>query len=230
MKKIFLWMFILMWTGVCAATPVSQVWWQRTDPGATWQEWTFSSNANPAVPETYSNPYGIPSASISATGDAWGPAGWYSSWLGRSGVWHGDVTTILLTIPNAQVPNPYKEIWVEVGFRGFLLPDPAFPEFGPEYAPNLDAWIGGNPVNDVVSLGNTIEFSGDGWKKLVIGWRIYPNPDLEQIFLAFHDSGADIDYVTVDSICIPEPASLGLILSNRPVKHRGDRECVCRIC
>ena len=64
------------------------------------------------------------------------------------------------------------------------------------------------PGGQVSDLGSNITTEPDGWKVLTIGWRIEPNPEWEEILLQFQDSGADVDYVIVDTICIPEPATL----------------------
>lgn len=170
--------------------------WRTSPPGmgpTTFQHWTFDTNDSVAViPEVYTNAHGTPTADITATGDIHDPAGWYDEYLGEFGVWHADTTTATLYIPNNPVTNDYKEIWVEVGFRGILT----------DYS-ILD------PTAGITFLGQNIE--GIGWKTLTIGWRIEPNPDEETIYLEFHDSGADIDYIIVDTICIPEPMTLSLL-------------------
>ncbi len=191
----------------------ADVWWQRGDAGSTWEDWSFSTNANPAAPEQYYNPYGIPSASVIVEGVVHTDLpGWYADYLGRTGVWHGDFASVALTINNAPIQNPYKEVWVEVGFRGELLPNALYPNYpGEIYGPDLTAWIGQAEVTNVQEIGRVIESAGSGWRKLTIGWKIWPNPDLERIYLAFHNSGADIDYIKVDTICIPEPTTLVLL-------------------
>ena len=180
---------------VSLALPSPNVWWDRADPGAAYAEWGFDTGDNPALPENYDTPGGDPpEAAITVTGDVYGTAGWYESFLGRDGVWHGDLTEISLTMSNYPQPNEFKEIWVEVGFRGFLI----------DYS--ID-----DPLTGVTYLGQDVEFLPDGWKILNIGWQIVPNPPSETIYMMFEDSGADIDYVTVDTICIPEPLSIFLL-------------------
>ena len=193
MKKLVVVLILVLAVNVASAN----IWWQRGDVGSTWQDWGFGTDANPATPEAYYNPYGEPSASIVVNGDIHDPAGWYEEYLGRDGVWHSDLTSVTLTIENTHIQNPYKEVWVEVGFRGFLI--------GSE----LTAWIGDTTVVDVIEISHDI--SGTGWKTLLIGWEIWPNPDREEIFLSFQDSGADIDYIKVDTICVPEPATMALL-------------------
>jgi len=181
---------------VSLALPSSNVWWDRSDSGASYAEWGFDTGDNPITPENYDTPgTSPPEASITVTGDVYGEAGWYESgFLGRDGVWHGDLTEISLVMPNYPLPNEYKEIWVEVGFRGFLI----------DYS--ID-----DPTSGITYLGQNEQWLPDGWKILNIGWQIVPNPASETIYMAFEDSGADVDYVTVDTICIPEPLSIFLL-------------------
>jgi len=187
---------VLLMAASAAAVPV----WRTDPPGqvpTTYQKWTFDDDDNPALPEVDSNPFGTAVAEIAVTGDVhgFGP-GWSEYYLGREGVWHAELTELWLDVPNFDVPNEFKEIWVEVGFRG-----------------ELTQWdVLADPVSAAVTdLGYTVENLPDGWKVLTIGWRIEPNPFAESIYLSFQDSGADVDYVTVDTICIPEPVSLCLL-------------------
>lgn len=203
----------LLWAaGAAQATPI---WWDVGDPGSTYQEWGFGGDANPTPADNPGdNPFGESLATITSSGESHGfPAGWKDSWLGRQGVWTGDFTSILLYVPNEMIQRPMKEIWVEVEFRGYVLPDPERPEYGDEYGPDVNAWVGNNQVPDsaIAEIGRTIEALPDGWKKLTIGWHVYPNPDYEEIYLAFADSGADVDYVKVWTICFPEPLTVFLL-------------------
>ncbi len=170
---------------------------------ATSQTWTFDDTDNPALPEISENPYGTATADITVTGTSCGAdPGWYETFLGRSGVWASGTTTVTLNIPNANVLNPYKDIWLTMEFRADLT--------------KLDAYVNAVvlPTGSAVEeLSRTItDFGGMyNWHKLEVCWRIYPNPAFEQIYIELHDSGADIDYITVTTECIPEPATVGLL-------------------
>ena len=63
----------------------------------------------------------------------------------------------------------------------------------------------------VIDLGQQIDVQPDGWLILTKGWRIEPNPQSEEIYLEIFDSGADINYLIVNTICIPEPATVMLL-------------------
>jgi len=169
------------------------MWWERGDLGSTWQEWGFDTPDNPAIPELFENP-GVPTAFIEAlTGDHVPEPGWKTTYLGRSGVWAGDPLRITLNIPNFPEPNPFKEIWIEVGYLGVItLADIVDPP--------------GAQLLELSSVTGT-----DGWKVATIGWRIEPNPPFEIIWIDIVNSGAYLDYLTVDTICIPEPATMALL-------------------
>lgn len=191
------------------------MWWQRGDPGTTFQDWNFLDGDNPATPEYYYNPNaGTPTAAVVVSGisNSHQP-GWSWDYLGRYGVWHGRFASVTMNIPNFDAANSFKEVWVEVGFLGDLLPDPGSPQYpAGTYGPQLTAWLNGVELQGVVMLGApVIEAADEGWQKLKIGWRIEPNPDVEEIYLAFSNSGAAIDYIFVDTICVPEPATLMLL-------------------
>jgi hypothetical protein len=211
------------WMALCLMVVVSGVavgspdW--RTDPlgspPTTYQEWTFDDADNPAAPEVSDNSYGTAIAVIDPIGYTEGNApGWYASYMGRNGVWVGNMTTITLTIPNKPDLNLYKEIWVEVGCRGHLPPQVPDDVITPAQGFSLgEGYSVLTPQgSDVEDLGFSFTTFQSGWRKLVFGLRIYPNPALETISFTLLNSGADIDYIIVDTICIPEPATLALLV------------------
>jgi len=186
MKKI---VFSLV---VCAllAAPASAVpslggWWERGDPGSTYQKWEFSTAADPAIPEINQNPYGPPMADIVQSLG-------HIDYLGRDGVWVGMPLKIDLYIPNQPVPNTYKEIWLEIGYCGTLS------------AITVEPHPGGVVVPLTVTPGGTIP-----WRTAIYGWRIYPNPLDENIMITVGGTGVGyVDYVAVDTICIPAPGAV----------------------
>jgi hypothetical protein len=104
-----------------------------------------------------------------------------------------------MQIPNMKTPNRYKEIWVEMEFRGELT-EPITVEPYPEGV--------------VTELSRNITNTIDGWRILNIGWKIVPNPWAENITLNLvygPGDGANINYVSADTICIPEPATTALL-------------------
>ena len=93
---------------------VPSLGWTRGDPGSTYQMWTFDDDDNPALPEIDENPYGTPEASI--------VGGHFDGYLGRQGVWgnHPNPLEVSLYIPNREVRSPWKEIWLQIGYKGVI--------------------------------------------------------------------------------------------------------------
>ena len=164
--------------------------WDRGDAGTTYQEWTFDiDNENPAAPDIDENPYGTAEASISGS--------WVSSFMGRPGVWgnHPEPLEISLYIPNQEVRNPWKEIWLEIGYRGTLMEVTVDPI--PAGAPPI-----------LIAQNTVLVDPTNLWYKSVYAWHIEPNPDAEVIFISATGTGGFIDYVAVDTICIPAPGAV----------------------
>ena len=191
---------VMITVGPAAAKPLP--------PGGTAQKWNFENETNPAIPTLDLNPYGTPTAEL--TGNEGGPpAEWAADLLGRKGVWQAQgMLTITLDVPNQMIPNPYKEIFVEIGFMGDLADFSVLP----------------------LPIGGSVELVGQkvvlvdpesGWQRLTALYIIEPNPDREIICYSFAGALAAIDYVFVKTICVPEPitASLlalgGLLLARR---------------
>lgn len=169
-------------------------WAMATEVGETYQEWTFDDDDDPAMPELDMNPYGTPTALIDGPSGAPVPE-WLVDSLGRDGVWTGEAGfQIALDIPNQMVDNPYKEIYVEIGFLGDMDGSPSVFPFGGKLVDKIE----------------DIELVGGGWKKFTGWYRIEPNPDKELIF-SYFSSGAVVDYMIVNTICIPEPMTICLL-------------------
>lgn len=166
-------------------------------PAITQQTWTFDDADNPAIPESFSNAYGTPVANLSTDGDP-NYFGWLDIVSNRHGVWTGEPLKIELIIPNNPVPNAYKELWLEMDFMQ-----------------NLD-WmqlIPSDPTgSSVTEISRTISLpDSDGWRTLNVGWIIVPNPNEEKICIGLSGTGGFVDYITVETACVPEPATLVLL-------------------
>ena len=190
-EKMLLMLVVVMFVaGPAMAVPLGY--------GETHQEWTFDDDDNPAEPESDPdlNPYGTATAAISGSG---APPEWVSSWFEREGVWQAEpLVQLVIEVPNQMVDNPYKEIYVEIGFLGELDGFAVYPvPFGgsmglikPHEVEVVD------PVN--------------GWKKL-IGWhRLEPNPGRERVCYSFSGAAA-VDYVKINTVCVPEPLTISLL-------------------
>ena len=103
----------VFFASIAAAAPTS---------GCTSQTWNFSTSTDPiGIPSECpcDNPYGTPTATLSTTGSS-DFFGWLAAYDGRDGVWRGEPLQIELMIPNQAVPNPYKEIYLEMDFQPTL--------------------------------------------------------------------------------------------------------------
>jgi len=181
-----------LWAAPALAVP-SLGWWERGDPGSTYQKWDFSTQAAliPETEETDQNPYGTPVAAILQNG-----AGWATSFYDRMGVWgnHPNPLNIALYIPNQPVPNTYKEIWLEIGYKGIITGILVQP-------------IPGGRVEAILQTNEPVD-TVNGWYKAIYAWRIYPNPYGENILIGATGTGGFVDYIKVDTICIPAPGAV----------------------
>jgi hypothetical protein len=181
------------WSGFDTYGQVAIDWVVATQPGETFQVWTFDDDENPEVPEINLNPYGAATAGFTAAA----PPEWISTLLGREGVWQTEgVLELNIEIPNQMVRNPYKEICIEIGFLGDLLDFSVLPI----------------PVGGIVQeTSRSIVDTGTGWKKLTASYYIEPNPDRELLCYVLSGDIAAVDYVAAYTVCVPEPLTISLL-------------------
>ena len=173
----------------------------RGAANTTFQGWEFDTPDNPAVLEpTVMNPYGLPELSIV---NPFGMTNWlpsYNTGVGEeSGIWKLYAGQLVLEIPNTEntAPDSFKEVWMQVtyhdpGGAGGYLPfvvDPVYTSINLEQRLVLDSGF----YHDTYSI------------------IIEPNPTHEQILISPIQCQLYVDEVVVDTICIPEPATLGLL-------------------
>jgi len=163
----------------------------------TLQTWTFDTLTNPTLPEIFDNQFGTPIAELCTTQNPPDLFGWMDITYGRQGVWSGDPLNIKLTIPNQPIPNAYKEIWLEMDFQQNLESIKVTP----------------SPVccSIVEEIFRDISPVDSFWSKLIIGWRIEPNPNEETICISIAGTGGLVDYITVETCCVPEPVTIALL-------------------
>jgi len=168
------------------------------EPGTTHQEWSFDDASIPAYPDVvgFHNPYETEYKKVQAmiTGDPTVSWEHFDNYNGRSGVWHADSLEARMHIPNAPDENMYKDVVVQAIFQGNLE------------QPTVTA-----TANSIQPEAQNIYNLEDGWKRLEAVWRIMPNPSEEWVCIGFEGTGGSIDYVSVDTICIPEPATLAML-------------------
>ena len=163
----------------------------RGQQGTTFQMWEFSTPSNPAVPEVVDNINGTPMAVIFGEPPL---TQWWAEDRGRLGVW--EISEMIeLQIPNFPEPNPYKEIWIQVTYDAGAA---SLPEFFvmPAYT----------TLELVQSIPLTDAYTHDTYRIV-----IEPNPVSESIYVMPRYCDIFIDEIVVDTICVPEPATLCLL-------------------
>lgn len=164
--------------------------WQRGATNTTFQDWTFSTSANPSAPDNVYNPNGTPQATISGTGNTW-----YQFYDNHNGVWvlGGPSSSMDLGIPNTPFDtNRTKEVWTQITWE----PN------GTNAAPVV-------MVNGIASAPFTTYSEGNGgWFQSVYDTTLASNPQYEDVIVT---GSYYLGEVVVDTICIPEPSSLALL-------------------
>ena len=194
---------------------VAAPYW-RGDSNSTWQAWDFLSvKYNSGTQGTYygadggsSNPYGTPelTAFAPAATDYQKPLG-----PGPGGAWTllddnsmGYRSALDVLLPNRlfSPPESYKLVRVQVTYDINEDIPLVEPDTSMDYA--------------IIPQGTQIiDLADPNWAVLVADFRLEPNPDLEVIHVVPPlETGARsiVSEVVVDTICIPEPASVLLLV------------------
>jgi hypothetical protein len=192
-KKLIVFCLVLVVVGL--SMPASAVpslgWWEEGAPGSTHQLWDFtlgyvlaSGSGYTADPEVVSNPYpNRVAATITPLDGVWDGI---TLITGNYGI------NVYLEIPNYENPNEYKEIWVDIG----------------------DAIATGITVSATDGSSHTFTYQVlPGQGDAEFGVIIRPDPYVEKIafFVTPVTGPAVLDYVHVDTICTPEPATVALL-------------------
>jgi hypothetical protein len=182
---------------VCLAMPAwagpSLGPWNEGDPGTTHAFWDFTTtyvtpitgDGYSAKPEVVSNPDPLNVVAGIAPG---------STYDGATKFVSSRYISVNLEIPNYLQLNDYKEIWVDCGAN---VVDPC------------DISISITPTN-IPWQAVILPAQGDA----EFGVRIYPNPYIEKIGFMIWGTQANpavLDYIHVDTICVPEPATLAIL-------------------
>jgi len=170
----------------------------RTDPAGqfatTLQGWSFDDGAALTVPELVSNSFGAPTMEI--------VAGTYmQSYMGRDGVLRYTAAgEIGISIPNSDntEEGTWKQIWLQV-----IYSDP--------YGAGFDIPVVTVPGYDTFERVSSQDL-GDGFVLDTYDIIIRPNPTEEELIMFPIQCAMYVDEIVVDTICVPEPATL-LVLS-----------------
>lgn len=191
MKRVILSVVVSVLMAAAVQAAPSLGYWDEGAAGSTHQFFGFSPGyVNPipggfeAIPEppvVNPNPGGI-KLQLSGPGVQWDPRG----------VFLGSLMLVDIKIPNFPDRNALKEIWVDLGLDG-----------GQVLAASVVA--GDGPFHYEALKG-----PGPG-ERADFGFRIYPNPDWEDLQILIQSQPgalAVLDYVHVDTICIPAPGAM----------------------
>ena len=175
----------------------------RGDEGSTYQQWEFLTGDTTPSPDYLQNPYGQPALTVYPTHPYW------VTWGGRPGVWQLS-GAIEVEIPNNPVENDYKLLQIQMTWAAsFPVPIEPFVFIEAED-------INGQPLSSIdllsetdVILGPTNELgAGEFWHHTTYLYLILPNPIIETVYIS---GSILVDELVIDTICIPEPATLGLL-------------------
>jgi len=157
----------------------------------TSQIWYFNDDNPTPMPDVVNNAPGIDPASMLVTP---GPQGGWDD-----GAWElsGEIDVILDNDPR---PREYKTIHVELtwmpGILDSFLPDR--PLVGVEAA----------QIGRVVTDITHVPLAGSPWTLSIYDITIWPNPPEEWIAIK---GNIVVDELSIDTECVPEPATMGLL-------------------
>lgn len=198
LKSLSILCFAILLTNVPIASAIVQPslgWWNEDAAGSTHALWQFTpgyvtpvagGGGYSATPEEVFNPSPLNVVATISPG---------GTWDGQTQFVSGSYIAVNLELPNYITQNPLKEIWVDLGAN---------------VAVNLlDISVAATPTNvrfeyEIIRNQGPADF----------GIIIRPNPYVEKVgFVLFSQGTAPIllDYIHVDTICIPEPTSVALL-------------------
>lgn len=210
MKNLYLVAVLIIFAGSLNAAP----YWGPGVAGTTYQEWNFSTPDALSAAVNVNNPY--------ASGDIMGQirpaAGGVNPTWNTDGTWSGvSFEFAVAALPNTSNTGPgtYKDIYIEIGYRGVIQ------------ASRVEADGTSSDALSSTSLG-TYTLSNKEWKKQLDYFHLEPNPQEEYVCYGFNKVFStdiqEIDYISISTRCVPEPASLcllalgGLVLRRRAKK------------
>jgi len=181
--------------------------------GSTTQEWDFmTAGPDPDWLGHYPEPDGTSGITHNPYGTAMAWVFGFEAWWqdfgppGSSGGSWFDFSHMEFWVPNRpDMPaDSWKDVRVQVTYFDPLGGGPP-PIFVESQAGNAEQ----APVGDVIDLA-------DGWFFIFQDWRLEPNPDMEWVYIQNPDPmdplpNYAISEVVIDTICVPEPATLALL-------------------
>jgi len=175
--------------------------WDTSDPTFTHQEWLFNSNSRNVAADVDNNPFGTPQFSI--TGATWfSSASPYISGSSRTGLWAGMISgaaQTTLTIPLDETAAVDQLVWMQVTIGCTTI-----------NGLSITADIAGADVlSESLYAMPSGEQYGYYYEKL---WRVSSAENtVINSSVSFSGGILALDGVTVDTVAVPEPATMVLL-------------------
>ena len=201
--------------------------WEN-DPYFTHQSWSFGDATNPSDPDPGAVSPGNPSFNMTAANNTWvenlgmvydfggNPLG------ARQGGWKisgpsADEVWFTIDVPNEPNPHMYKELWFELTFRVTDMTHAQTIVDDVDLSVYADGII--DDAHEFTYLGDLggafgADLSGHIWLRFEGMFSYDPQPGWEQVVLTGSMlAGQEVllDQVDIDTHCIPEPATMGLL-------------------
>jgi hypothetical protein len=197
--------FALVVLMVCSTEALSS---PVENPYATHEQWSFSQwNYGPVLPDAgWNNNFGTPLLVVSSGSN------WNESVGQRNGVWtlNGEMDFIIPNYPDTT--RPQKDILVDVIWKGAgksnFIPDKPLLGIECDY-------------DSVIIQRQDIFRSEDGFVTTRFTLNVFPNPSTEWIVLK---GDIMVDSISIDTVCIPEPATLSLLIGGAFMAIRRSRK------
>ena len=198
---------IAMAPGLAVADDMFPPPWEEY-PGSQYAEWDTWGGAPGPTPadwwETWDNDFtGLQSPVAFTPG-----ANLLLSFASRTDVLEifGPTDGVYFEIDNYDWHNPEKWVRVQITYHVSGAPPMGF---------DVIPFYGGEPGDDQFVPAFLVESTGvnsDGWITDAYDFIIEPNPEFEVIGLKFEPGAvAFVDQVVIDTICVPEPATMALL-------------------
>ena len=201
---------VIMSPVVCASGAIFPPPSWRGEEGTTFQQWSFSEQnyawVNPDA--GWDNEFGTPQLFLDRN------SLWNATVGEHTGVWtfEGFMGGVGIDISNNPVSRPEKEMWVELTWKEAGLMD---------FVPDVPS------INVVADLDSKLveriqEISiGDGWMSTLFKITLQPNPPREWVTIT---GDILLDHVVIDTRCIPEPATIAILVCGALLAFRRRRK------
>jgi hypothetical protein len=168
----------------------------RGQENTTYQQWEFGDDSLTPPPDYASDPYPLEPGPVMAIPDDFPDTAHLPTYLDMDGVWRLESPDgeMLVTIQNFPDDNLFKYIWMQITYSAkeaaapLVLTNPGWTQM---------------VVSDPILMG-------DHWY-VTYDITLEPNPPSEVIVIQPNGCTTYIDEIVIDTICIPEPATLLLL-------------------